>query len=420
MRFFVTLLFLVVLSPAWAAETDWPQFRGPKRDDLSPDKGLLKKWPAEGPMLAWKSDDVGLGFSSVAIQGDFVVTMGDIGKNGCYLIATSRSTGKKLWQTKVGEVGGGGGYPGPRCTPTIDGDMAYGLGQYGDLLAVSLKDGSEVWRTNLGKEHGGKAGGWGYAESVLVDGENLVCTPGGAAATLLCVNKKDGKPVWRGAVTGGDQAGYSSVVISNATGVKQYVTLLANSLVGFAAKDGTLLWRYGNTKERFQGNTANIPTTIVKGNQLFAVAGYGRGAALLTLSGQGGKINVKEEYWSPQLKNKHGGVIQVGEYLYGDFDDSGNIWCAAAKTGKISWTRKDDSGGERSASMTFADGLLFVRFQNGVVALAEANPAKYNLLSSFKVPNGNGNCWAHPVVIGGKMYIREKETIWCYDVAAKK
>jgi len=414
------LLLLTALSPALAAEPDWPQFRGPKRDDLSPDKGLMKKWPADGPKLAWKSDDVGQGFSSVAIQGDTVVTMGDVGKDGAHLVAVSRSTGKKLWQCKVGDGGGGGGYPGPRCTPTIDGDLVFGLGQHGDLVAVSMKEGSEVWRANLAKDYGGQVGGWGYSESVLVDGNNLICTPGGATATLLCLNKKDGKAVWKGVVKGGDPAAYSSVVVSNAAGVKQYVTLLGDSLVGFAAKDGSMLWRYGNARNRFQGNTANIPTTIVKGNQLFAVAGYDRGGALLTLSGQGGKINVKEEYWTNQLKNKHGGVIQVGEYLYGDADDSGKIWCAALKTGKTAWTRTDDLDAGGSAAMTHADGLLFVRYQNGWMTLVEANPVKYNLLSSFKVPNGRGNCWAHPVVVGGKLYLREKETIWCYDVAAGK
>ena len=414
-------LFLLALAPVvHGADADWPQFRGPKRDDLSPDKGLMKKWPADGPKLAWKSDDVGQGYSSVAIQGDTVVTMGDIEKEGCHLIAVSRSTGKKLWQAKVGESGGGGGYPGPRCTPTINGDLVFGLGQYGDLLAVSLKDGSVAWKINLAKDYGGRAGGWGFSESVLVDGDHLICTPGGAAATLLAVNKTDGKPVWKGEIKGGDVAGYSSIVISNATGVKQYVTLLGNSLAGFAAKDGALLWRYGNTGDRFKDNTANIPTPVVRGNQIFASAGYGRGAALLTLSAQGGKINVKEEYWSDKLKNKHGGVLQVGDYLYGDFDDSGRIWCAAVKTGKIAWTRKDDSGGQGSASLTYADGHLIVRHQNGFVSLVDANPAKYNLISSFKVPNGNGNCWAHPVVIAGKMYIREKETIWCYDVAGSK
>lgn len=421
MKRLIALMWCMACSIAFTAEPDWNQFRGPKRDNISTDKGLLKKWPTDGPTLAWKSDAVGDGFSSVAIQGDTIVTMGDIGKDGCHLIAVTRSTGKEVWRRKVGESGGGGGYPGPRCTPTIDGSLVYGLGQYGDLVAVSLKDGTVAWQTNLAKEHGGKFGGWGYAESVLVDGDHLVCTPGGTAATMLCLNKTDGKVVWRGIIKEGDPAGYSSIVISNAANVKQYITLFGNSLASFNAKDGTLLWRYGNTSDRFKENTANIPTTLVKGNQLFAVAGYGRGAALLTLSGQAGKINVKEEYWKPELKNKHGGVLQVGDYIYGDFDDSGSIWCANAKTGKIAWKRDDKTDGRGSASMTYADGLLYVRYQNGWMTLVDANPAKYNLISSFKVPNGNGNCWAHPVVVGGKLYLREKDTIWCYHlVNAKK
>ncbi len=414
------LLLLPALLSAAGAEPDWPQFRGPKRDGLSPDTGLLKKWPAAGPAVVWKSDDVGFGFSSVAIQGDTVVTMGDLGKDGCHLIAVSRAAGKKRWQYRVGDGGGGGGYPGPRSTPSIDGDLVFGLGQYGVLVAVSLTTGAEVWRTNLAKDHGGQPGGWGYAESVLIDGDHLICTPGGSTATVLCVNKNDGTAVWKGVVKGGAPAGYSSVVVSFAAGVKQYVTLLGDSLVGFAAKDGALLWRYGDTKDRFHGNTANIPSPVVSGDQLFVTAGYDRGAALLTLFGRGGAVGVKEEYWTDKLRNKHGGVIQVGDYLYGDLDDTGKIWCAAAKTGQIAWTRGDklDAGG--SASMTYADGLLFVRYQNGWVTLVDADPTKYALLSSFRVPNGRGNSWAHPVVIGGKMYVREKETVWCYDVADKK
>lgn len=420
MRIILSAFCWLLAIPAIASDTDWPTFRGPKRDDISPDKGLLKEWPTDGPKLVWKSEDVGEGFSSVAIQGDIVVTMGDIQRKGCFLIAVSRSTGKKLWETKVGETGGGGGYPGPRGTPTIDGTMAYGLGQYGDLLAVSLKDGKEIWRVSFAKEYGGRAGGWGFSESVLVDGDHLICTPGGASATMLCLDKKTGKAVWKGEVKGGDIAGYSSIVISNAVGIKQYVTLLGNSLVGFSAKDGSLLWRFGDSENRFKNNTANIPTTIVNGDQLFAVAGYGRGGALLTITKSGDKLDVQEEYWSDKLKNKHGGVLQVGEYLYGDFDDSGNIWCAEAKTGKIRWSRKDNSGGRGSACLTYADGKLIVRHQNGFVSLVEADPANYRLISHFKIPNGTGNCWAHPVVIAGKMYIREKDTIWCYDVSASK
>ncbi len=416
-----TLLLVVATTiPSLAAEPDWPQFRGPKRDGVSPDTGLLKSWPENGPPLAWKAEGVGDGFSSVAVVGDKVLTMGDE-DDSCFIFAVSRKDGHKLWRAKIGRSGGGGGYPGPRCTPTVNGGLVYALGQHGDLVCVSLANGKERWRVNLPKDFKGSSGGWQYAESPLVDGEKLVCTPGGKEATMLALDKKTGKVIWKGYTPDGESAGYSSIMVSNAGGTKQYVTLTSKGVVSFKASDGKMLWRYGATRDRFADNTANIPTVVLMDNpnRIFAAAGYGRGAGLVQLASAGGKINTKEIYWNEKLNNKHGGVIRVGNYLYGDRDDSGRIWCADAKTGKVMWTRKDDSEGGGSASLVYADGMFYVRFQNGWVALVSADPKAYKLVSTFRVPNGSGNCWSHPVVIGGKLHVRERDMIWCYDVAQK-
>jgi outer membrane protein assembly factor BamB len=412
---------LLVALPVLAAEPDWPQFRGPKRDGVSTDKGLLKSWPSDGPPLAWKAEGVGKdGFSSVAIVGDKVVTMGDA-DGDCYVFAVARKDGKFIWKAKVGKGGGGGGYPGPRCTPTVDGDSVYAIGQHGDLVCVALASGKEKWRKHLQKDFKGSSGGWQYSESPLVDGEKLVCTPGGRESTMIALNKRTGNVVWRGFTADGESAGYSSIMISNAGGTRQYVTLTSQGVVSFHAGTGKMLWRYGATKDRFADNTANIPTVVLMDdpNRMIAAAGYGRGAGLVQLASAGGKIDAKEVYWTNKLNNKHGGIIRVGEYIYGDHDDSGRIWCAEAKTGKVMWTRKDDAEGGGSASLTYADGMLYVRFQNGWVSLVSADPSAYKLISTFRVPNGTGNCWAHPVVVGGKFYVREKGVIWCYDVAMK-
>jgi outer membrane protein assembly factor BamB len=419
----VCCFFLVANLPLIAAEPDWPQFRGPKRDGHSPDKGLLKSWPTDGPRLAWKSADVGEGFSSVAVVGDKVVTMGDQG-DSCYVVAVNRKDGSKKWKARVGKAEGGGGYPGPRCTPTVDGDLVYALGQFGDLVCVGLADGREMWRVNFPKDYKGSSGGWGYSESPLVDGDKLVCTPGGKEATVLALNKRTGKPIWRGFTPDGESAGYSSIMVSRAAGTKQYVTLTSKSLIAMAADSGKFLWRYGAAKsrEKFADNTANVPTVILfdDANLIFAAAGYGQGGgALIQLTSAGGRIDTKERYWSENLKNKHGGIVRVGDYLYGDYDDSGRIWCADAKSGKKAWTRKDEAEGSGSASMAYADEMLYVRYANGWVALVKADPKSYQLVSKFRVPNGTGNCWAHPAAIGGKLYLRERDTIWCYDVAQK-
>jgi len=416
------LLVALVLSalPLCAAEPDWPQFRGPKRDGISPDKGLLKSWPPDGPPVVWKAEGVGSGFSSVAVVGDKVLTMGDIGAR-CYIIAVSRKDGSKLWDAKVGKSEGGGGYPGPRCTPTVDGDLVYAIGQFGDMVCVSLADGRERWRVNFVKDFKGSSGSWGFAESPLVDGDKVVCTPGSSEATLVALHKKTGKVVWKGHSPDGEHAGYSSVMVSRAGGTKQYVTLTSNSVVSFAADTGNFLWRFGASRKRFADNTANIPTVVLfdDPNLFFASAGYGRGGALFQVSYTGGRFDTKEVYWKEDLDNKHGGVIRVGDYLYGDEDDRGRIWCADARTGKRTWTRKDNSDGGGSASLVYADGMLYVRYDNGWIALVSADPKAYQVASNFRVPNGRGNCWAHPVVIGRKFYVREQETIWCYDVAQK-
>ncbi|WP_227255024.1 PQQ-binding-like beta-propeller repeat protein [Frigoriglobus tundricola] len=352
-------------------------------------------------------------------MGDTVFTMGDV-KQDCFLFGIDRKTGAKRWELKVGKSGGN--YQGPRCTPAADGPLVFALGQHGDLVCCTAKTGKEVWRKNLPKDFDGQAGGWNFTESPLVDGDRLIVTPGGASATMVALAKKTGAVVWKGTIEGGDTAGYASVVIADCGGVKQYVTLMANGLVSFAAKDGKMLWRYGTKNDRFGGNTANIPTPIIDGDYVYAAAGYGRGAALVKVTRSGATFAVEEVYWKPEMTNKHGGVVRAGDRLFGDRDDSGNLWCADFKTGKIVWSRKDgkDGGeGRGSASLTYADGKLYVRYSDGWVALVDATADKYTEISSFKVPNGKNNTWAHPVVVGGRFYVRELDVVYCYDVAAK-
>jgi outer membrane protein assembly factor BamB len=298
----------------------------------------------------------------------------------------------------------------------VDGNLVYGLGQFGDLVCADIKDGKERWRESLKADFGGKEGGWNYTESPLVDGEKLIVTPGGKDSTMIALSKKDGAVIWKGVVPDGETAGYSSVVAADIGGTRQYVQLMSNGLAAFSADKGELLWRYGTEQNRFARNTANIPTPIVIGDQVFATAGYGRGGALVSISSSGGKFNAKEEYWKNELNNKHGGVILVGDNLFGDIDSNGQPWCAALKDGKIKW-KMERGKGNGSASLTFADGLLYIRFANGWVSLV--NPESGKEISSFKVPNGTRDCWAHPVVVGGKLYVREQNTLWCYEVKAK-
>lgn len=404
-----------------AAREDWPQFRGPKRDGVSTETGLLKEWPKDGPTLAWKATGLGSGFSTVAIAGGRVFTAGDR-DDACYLIALDQESGKELWKARLGDDGQHGGYAGPRGTPTVDGSRVYVLGQQGDLLCADVDGGKEVWRKNLPKDFGGRVGGWSWSESPLVDGDKLVCTPGGRDATIVALNKNTGATLWRAAVPGNDPAGYSSIVISTVGGIKQYIQLTGNGVIAVNAQNGKFLWRYDGQarggRGNFMGNTANIPTPIVNGEYVFCSVGYGKGGALLKMTARGGTVTAQEVYFNRELTNKHGGWVMIGDYVYGDRDDSGFPQCANWKTGKVMWQRSGGRG-DGSASVTYADGHLYFRYQNGVMTLVEANGSAFKEKGSFKIPGQRQPSWPHPVVAGGKLYLREQDQLLCYDVKAQ-
>jgi outer membrane protein assembly factor BamB len=415
------LVLLALAPPAVLAvdptAADWPQFRGPHRDAHSPDTGLLTEWPKDGPPLLWKATGIGGGYSSVAVAGGKLYTMGNKdrpptpkGKKGraSYLVAVDADGGKVLWSQDVGDAGGDLG-----CTPAVDGDRVYAIGQQGDLVCLDAATGAVEWRKNLQKDFGGHCGGWHYTESPLVDGDRLVCTPGAKDATLVALDKKTGEVVWKCAAPVDDPtAGYSSVVVAEVGGVRQYVQLLAAGVVGVAAKDGTFLWKYA----KLGHNTANIPTPIVLGDQVFCCAGYGKGGALLQLVPDGDGVTAREVWFNQQVTNKHGGLVAVGDHVYGDHDDSGSPFCTEIKTGKVVWRKKERSAGGGSASVAYADGHLYFRYQNGVTALVEASPEGYKEVSTFMIPKHDGNSWAHPVVAGGRLYLREGDAVYCYDV----
>lgn len=398
--------------------TDWPEFRGPNRDDHSPDTGLLKQWPQNGPPLYWKEPAKGLGdgYSTVSVAGDKVFTMGQI-DDGTFVFCLDRATGKKLWDVKIGRSSGGGGYKGPRCTPTLDENRVYALAPEGEFVCLDAADkGKVLWSKDFTKDFKGRPGNWRYSESPLIDGEKVVVTPGGPGATIVAFNKKNGAEIWKANVPG-DGAHYSSMVVSEARGTRQYVQLLAKNLVGVSAKNGKVLWTY----PKLGPNTANIPTPIVKGDYVLACAGYGKPVVLVKIAGTGDNLKAQEIY----VKNKgckHGGMVMVGDYVYLDWDDKGTPYCAKVMTGDLIWQRKKDkndkagSPGGGSACLTYADGHLYIRYQNGTMTLVEANPDGFKEISWFKIPNARGPSWPHPVVVDGKLYVREGDQLHCYNV----
>lgn len=404
---------------AAAPPADWPGWRGPNRDALSPDRGLLSEWTPSGPPLAWKASGLGIGFSSVSIAGGRIYTMGDRG-GAQQIVALDRADGRILWTAKVGppwndEMGG------PRGTPTVDGDLVYAIGTEGDLVCVEAATGRERWRKSLTRDFGGEMmSSWKFSESPLVDGERLLFTPGARSAAIVAVDKRTGSEIWRAAVPdlgpkGRDGAGYSSIVVSNAGGLKQYVQLMGRGLVGVRASDGRFLWGYN----RVANHVANISTPIVRANWVFASTGYQTGAVLLELQRVGDEIRAKEVYFleARTLQNHHGGLVLVGNHIYaGHGQSKGFPICVDFTTGKVAWGGDIRNAGTGSAAVVYADGHLVFRYQNGTVVLIEANPAGYREKGSFAIPEARDPSWPHPVVLDGVLYLREQDTLYAYDV----
>ncbi|HWA97927.1 MAG TPA: PQQ-binding-like beta-propeller repeat protein [Pirellulales bacterium] len=397
---------------------DWPTFRGAQRTGVSSDTGLLQQWPEGGPPLLWDMPGAGRGYASLAVAGERIYTLGDAPSTANdqdeYLLAFDRRTGKPVWKLKVGApwTDGKPTWQSSRSTPTADGNALYALSAHGDLICCDAATGSERWRKNLKTDFGGKKGdGWGYSESVLIDGPNLICTPGGEQATMVALDKRNGNLVWKTVRPGDRGAGHASVVISQIGKTKVYVQTTASGALGVRASDGKLLWSYEIDK-----TTAVIPTPIVRGDLVFFSAGYKRGGALLRQVTDGLGVKVEEVYpLNPALANKHGGIVLVGDYLYGDSDDQGIIFCAELMTGEIKW--KARGSGHGSASMAAADGCLYIHFSDGVMSLAKADPNGFVETGSFTVPgSGERPSWAHPVIVDGKLYLREQDHLICYNL----
>jgi len=427
----LVLAILVMASVGSADEKalgDWPQWRGPNRDGVSTETGLLKSWPEGGPKLLWEITGLGTGYSSVSISGGRLYTMGDRPIKGekeqsekaqC-LIAYDLAAQKELWAVKVGPPHDDG----PRCTPTVDDGLVYAIGTSGDIVAVEAGTGVLRWQKNLQKDFSGKNPGWKYSESPLIDGEKLLCTPGGRDAVMVALNKKSGELIWKCSMpdigsNGKDEAGYSSIVISEAGGVRQYVQLTNKGLIGAAAKDGRFLWGYN----RIANGTANISTPVVYGEYVFCSTAYGTGSALLKLVGTDGNVKADEIYFidSSIFQSHHGGFVRVGDYLYGGHGHGqGKPTCIEIKSGKVTWQEDQPGGG--SAAAAYSDGHLYFRYENDVVVLIEANPAKYILKSTFKLPERKGTSgpgWPHPVICGGRLYLRHSDVLFCYDIKAQ-
>lgn len=411
------LLWCVVVGSSIGSlcAEDWPQWRGPNRDGISRETGLLKEWPEGGPKLIWQVKELGAGYSTPVVKGDRLYIINNEGLENEFVKCLSTTDGKQQWSTRIGKVGEPNqkpSYPGARSTPTLDGDSVFVFGSDGDLVCLDTA-GKVEWRKNVRQEFGGKPGRWAYAESTLVDGNAVICTPGGESATLLALNKKTGEVIWKSAVPGGDAAGYASIVIGQMAGTKQYVQFVEKGLIGVEAKTGKFLWRYDRVG---QGSPANIPTPVVFEDYVFAGANRS-GGGLMKVTAKDGTFSAEPVYFESKMPTGIGGVIKVGKELYGTSGRA--MLCLDFLTGQIRW----EEPGIGAASSLFADGRLYLHGENGQVAMVEASPEGYREKGRFTPPEmperGQSKSWAYPVLANGRLYIHDLGTVWCYDVADK-
>lgn len=399
----------VVAAPGTPGKFDWPAWQGPHRDAICKETGLLPTWPKEGLKLAWKANGIGASYSTPSIVAGRVFLMGARDKQE-FVYALDEDNGKLLWQCPIGsERSKGGGYPGPRSTPTVDGDRLYALGLSGDLVCVDAVKGKIVWRRDLVKEYGGAPGDWGYSESPLIDGDKVIVTPGGKKATLAAFKKANGDLVWTAQVPQGDAAGYSSIIAANIYGTRQYIQFMQRGVVSVEASTGRYLWRYNAPAN----GTANISTPIARDDLVFAASAYGKGGGLAQITRKAGMWTVNQTYFTSEMQNHHGGMILLNGYLYGN--SGARLACLEFKTGKVKWTSPTPGKG----SILFADGCLYYRNEgkNGTLYLVEANPDKYVERGRFDQPErSKRNAWAHPVIANGRLYLGDQDLLLCYDV----
>jgi outer membrane protein assembly factor BamB len=387
--------------------TDWPQWRGPERTGISQETGLLKQWPQSGPAALWSAAGLGDGYGSISVKGNQVFVQGLKGRDSV-VTSLGRTDGKILWTRVVGPGRDNDRGPGPRSTPTVDGDRVFVLTENGDLAALRAPDGSVVWQRNILRDFSGQNISWLISESPLVDGDRVIVTPGGRGAGMVALDKTTGKTLW---VTKelSDEAGYSSPIVADIGGVRTVMTLTSSAGVGVRVSDGKLLWRNRSAAN----GTANAATPVFSNNTVFYTSSYGTGGALLALTPQNGEVRAQEVYFTRDMQNHHGGVIVLGSTLYG-FHNS--IMAALdLPTGKSLWRNRSVGKG----AISYADGRFYILSEDHVMGLAEATPAGYREFGRFSIPDQGWPSWAHPVVSGGRLYIRNQGTLLAYDVRAR-
>jgi len=395
------VVLTIVLAASVAGAADWPQFRGPTRDGLSPETGLMKRWPAGGPKELWSVDGLGIGFSSVAVVDGMVYTTGLIGKEG--ILFAFDLQGNPKWKVGYGPEWAGS-HPGVHTTPTIDGDRLYLMSGMGRIACHNAKTGEHIWHSDTLPRFSGKNIRWGIAESVLIDGEKVICTPGGRGASVVALNKMNGKTIWTSKGLG-EPSGYCSPIAIDVGSKRIVLTLLQQSLVGIDITNGKVLWTHPN-KVSYD---INAVTPVYRNGLIYVTNGYRQGGHIFELSADGTSL---EKKWSEKSMDvHHGGVVLVDGCIHGA-GTKGTWCCLDLETGKVKFTARLVGKG----SAIYVDGLMYGYGENGRVGLIKINPDGYEMISSFEVTRGSAEHWAHPAISDGRLYIRHGDVLMCYDI----
>jgi outer membrane protein assembly factor BamB len=386
---------------------DWPQFNGPHRDNRSLEKNLSPRWPKGGPKLAWTSHGVGVGFSSVAVVQGVVYTMGNKGASET-VIALDAGTGEMIWSTPVSWASHPSAGDGPRSTPGVGVGSVFGLGGNGDLACLDAKSGAVRWQMNIMREFGGESPGWGVCESVLIDQNRLICTPGGSKATLVALNPESGEVIWKALVPQKDHAGYASPAVAEVGGLRQYVQFTNGGTIGVLADNGNFLWR----DDSASNGTANCSSPLADQNFVFTSSNYGTGGSLVQLVPNSSGVRADLVYHTHHMSVHHGDLVIVNGMVFGA-SDPGVLTCLDLPTGKVKWASRAAGKG----SITYADGRLYLRTEQGTMILVDATGERYRELGRFDEPNRSKSAaWAHPVVAAGRLFLRDQDLLLCYDL----
>jgi outer membrane protein assembly factor BamB len=398
-------MLVIAAAGLTLSAADWPQWRGPRRDGIAAETGLLKSWPAEGPPQVWRASGAGNGYSSFAVAGNRLYTMGAKG-NQELLLAYDTATGKTVWETPIGARLEQDRGDGPRGTPTVDGNRIYSITGRGDLSCVDAANGKKVWSVSFTSAFSSSIPNWGFSESPLVVGDRVIANAGGPDASIVAFNKTNGNVLWK---SGSDPAAYSSGVLHEASGIREAIFFTAENALGVNVSDGRILWTYNRANNR----TANISTPVLRGDRVFISSDYGTGGGLLQLSPAGGGVSAKEVYFTREMRTHHNTAVLIGDHMYGF--SSAILTAMKFDDGTVAW--RDRSVGK--GSLVSAEGQLYLYSENGVVGLADAAPDGYRERGRFTLKTGSLPTWTHPVVSGGRLYLRDQDTIYAYDVRAK-